>query len=133
MQWNEASMETEITWSEFPNRGRAIVEQIIASKERNKSKRAGLWESQVNHLSKVIWDRKILTEFTRSITSTRIGKPVLMMDVKSPKTSTLADGLIKRSIYVRWNRIKKHAQRWRRLLMEEKEDFEWSKANQKHK
>ena len=40
-------METEKTaWSEFPNGGKAIVEQILASEERNKSKRAGLWESQ---------------------------------------------------------------------------------------
>ena len=55
MWWNSASccefdgksMETEtITWSEFPNGGKAIVEQILASEERNKSKRAGLWESQ---------------------------------------------------------------------------------------
>ena len=34
------------TWSEFPNEGKAIVEQILASEEINKSKRAGLWESQ---------------------------------------------------------------------------------------
>ena len=27
----------------------------------------------VNHLGKVIWDREIITEFTRSISSTRIG------------------------------------------------------------
>ena len=55
MRWNGASycelvgksMETErTTWSEFPNGGKAIVEQILASEERNKSKRAGLWESQ---------------------------------------------------------------------------------------
>ena len=55
MQWNGAycceydgkSMETETTtWSEFPNGGKAIVEQILASEERKKSKRAGLWESQ---------------------------------------------------------------------------------------
>ena len=55
MPWNGAShcelvgksMETETTtWSEFPNRGKAIIEQILASEERNKSKRAGLWESQ---------------------------------------------------------------------------------------
>ena len=40
-------METETaTWSEFPNGGKAIVEQILASEDRNKSKRAGLWESQ---------------------------------------------------------------------------------------
>ena len=86
MRWNRASccefdgksMETE-TWSEFSNGGKAIVEQILASEERNKSKRAGLWESvwnlgrKVKHLSKVIWDRKITTEFTKSISSTWVG------------------------------------------------------------
>ena len=54
MWWNGASyfefigksMETEtVKWSEFPNGRKAIVEQILASEERNKSKRAGLWES----------------------------------------------------------------------------------------
>ena len=43
MQWNGASccefdgksMETETTWSEFPNGGKAIVEQILASEEIN--------------------------------------------------------------------------------------------------
>ena len=40
-------METETkTWSEFSNGGKAIVEQILASEEENKSIRAGLWESQ---------------------------------------------------------------------------------------
>ena len=40
-------METETTTqSEFPNGGKAIVEQIIASIERKKSKRAGQWGSQ---------------------------------------------------------------------------------------
>ena len=55
MQWNRAScceydgksLETETTtWSEFPKGGKAIVEQILASEQRKKSKRAGLWESQ---------------------------------------------------------------------------------------
>ena len=60
------------TWSEFPNREKAILEQILVLEERNKSKRAGLktivWDPsrKVNHLGKVIWDRKIITEFTRS-------------------------------------------------------------------
>ena len=40
-------METEpTTWLEFPKVGNAIVEQILAWKEREKSIRAGLWESQ---------------------------------------------------------------------------------------
>ena len=56
MRWNRTSpceydgksIETEKTkWSEFPNGGKAIVEQILASEERNKSKRAGLWEATV--------------------------------------------------------------------------------------
>ena len=56
MQWNKASrfefdvnsMETETTTqSEFPNREIAIVEQILASEGINKSKKAGLWESQL--------------------------------------------------------------------------------------
>ena len=55
MQWNRASrfefdkksMETEATtWLEFPNWGKAIVEQMPASEDRNKSKIVGLWESQ---------------------------------------------------------------------------------------
>ena len=55
MWWNGAShcefdgksMETETTiLSEFPDGGKAIVEQILASEEINKSKRARLWESQ---------------------------------------------------------------------------------------
>ena len=55
MQWNGASrcefngksMETETTtWSEFLNEAKAIVEQILTWEKINKSKRAGLWESQ---------------------------------------------------------------------------------------
>ena len=55
MQWNRASrcefdgksMETETTtWPEVPNGGKAIAEQILASEERNKSKGAGLSESE---------------------------------------------------------------------------------------
>ena len=51
MRWNETShcefdrksLETETTtWSWFPNEGKAIVEQIVASEERKKSKQAGL-------------------------------------------------------------------------------------------
>ena len=69
MQWtgisrfgfDEKSMETEmITWSELPNGVKAIAEQILVSEERNKSKRAGLWESQLR-----IWAGK-LTIWVRS-------------------------------------------------------------------
>ena len=45
--FDEKSMKNETTtWSEFSNGGKAIVEQILASEEKNKSKRAGLWELQ---------------------------------------------------------------------------------------
>ena len=73
-------METETTtWSEFPNGRKATVEQILASEEINKSKTAGLrvtvrdLSGKVYHMSKVIWDRKSITEFTRCISSIRIG------------------------------------------------------------
>ena len=40
-------METQTTtWTEFLNGGKAIVEQILASEEINKSKRAGLCKSE---------------------------------------------------------------------------------------
>ena len=52
---------------------------------------------KVNHLGKVIRDRKIITEFTRSISSARIGKPVLMVDVNVSKAKTLADVLIEKT------------------------------------
>ena len=46
-EFDEKSMETETaTWSDFPNRGKVIVKQILAPEETNKSKRAGLWVSQ---------------------------------------------------------------------------------------
>ena len=46
-EFEEKSVKTETKiWSEFPNIGKAIVEQILASEERSKSKRAGYWEPQ---------------------------------------------------------------------------------------
>ena len=65
-------METETkTCSEFLNGGKAIVEQILASEERNKSKRTG-WRVTVRDPSRKI-NRVNITEFTRSSSSTRIG------------------------------------------------------------
>ena len=58
MQWIEASrfefvgksMETETTaWSEFPNGGKAIVEQVLVLEERNKSRRAGLYRGYTRY------------------------------------------------------------------------------------
>ena len=46
-EFDGKSVETETTtWSEVPNGGKAIAEQILASEERNKSRRAGLWKSE---------------------------------------------------------------------------------------
>ena len=69
----------------------------IASEERNPKEQdcENQSEVRVNHLSKVVCDRKIITEFTRSISCTRIGYSVLMMDVEVFNTS--ADGLIERT------------------------------------
>ena len=56
-------METE-TISEFSNGGKAIVKQVLESDDRNKFRRAGLWESQsglwVGKLT--IWVRSFETE-----------------------------------------------------------------------
>ena len=88
MQWLGVSycefdgkpMETETTtWSEFPNGRTATADKILTSEKRNKSKRADCESHsmgssrKVNHLRKFISDRKIITEFTRSISSTGIG------------------------------------------------------------
>ena len=57
---------------------------------------------KVNHLSKVICDRKIRTKFTRSISSTRIGTPVLMIDVKISKDKNISGWVDQENlIYVR--------------------------------
>ena len=81
------SMETETTtWSKFTNVREVIVEQILASEERNKPKKVGRWESHLGvRVAKLtIWVRsfeiKIITEFTRSISSS-IGWSVYMTDV----------------------------------------------------
>ena len=142
MQWNGAShcefdrksMKTETTtWSKFANGGKAIVERILVPEERNKSKREGLWEPQsgtwVGKLT--IWVRSFeiyQSEFTRSINSTRIGKPFLMIDVKVSNDKYICRWVDQENfIYVRQNRIKNCAQRWRRWSIEEKEVWHWVK------
>ena len=54
--------------------------------------RITVWDRsrKVNHLSKVIRDRKVIAEFTWSISSTGIGKPVLMMEVKVSKDKNIS-------------------------------------------
>ena len=149
MQWNRASccefdgesMETEATtsddnfpttisqWRESDQRRNASIRR---KKEIQKSRTViiTVWDlsRKVNHLSKIVWDRKIITKFTRSISSTRIGKPVLMMDVKVSKDKNISRWVDRENlIYVRWNRIKNRAQRQRRWSIEEKEVRHWVK------
>ena len=72
MQWNVAnccefdgkSMEAEITtWSEFPNGGKDIVEQILASEERNKSNEQDYENQSGIQVGKLtIWVRSLETE-----------------------------------------------------------------------
>ena len=64
-EFDGKSTETETqTWSEFPNRGKAIIEWILAAEERYKSKRAGLWESQsgIQVGKLIIWVRSFEIE-----------------------------------------------------------------------
>ena len=75
------------------NEGKAIVEQILASEKRNKYKR--LWETQsgiqVEKLANWVMSfQEIITEFTKLIISTRIGKPVLTMNVKFSKNKNIS-------------------------------------------
>ena len=61
-QWKQTT-----TWLAFPIWGNHY--------RTNTSMRVRIWDPsrKINHLCKVVWDRKIITEFTRSINSTRIG------------------------------------------------------------
>ena len=112
-------MESETTtWWEFCIGGKTIVEQKLASEERNKSKEQdyenhslGSTRRKVNHLNKVILDRKIVTKFTRLISSAGIGKPVLKIYVKISKDKNISRWVDQENlIYIRWNRIKNRAQ-----------------------
>ena len=111
MRWNGAShcelvgksMESETTtWTEFPNGGKSIVEQILASEERNKSKGAGLWESQsgIQVRKLTIWVRSFeIKNYSRVHQVDQLHQS-LWLTLKSPKTKTLEDGLIKSEAYL---------------------------------
>ena len=106
------------------------LSRILASEEINKSTRGGLWESQsgIRVRKLTIWVRWFeITEFIRSISLTRIGKPVLTMDVKLSKDKHSRWVDRENLIYVRWNRIKNRAQRQRRWSIEKKEVRHWVK------
>ena len=126
-QWNLRQQQ----WA-FLNEGKAIVEQILASEGKSKSKKAGL-ENQVsdpsrkfNHLIKVIWDRKIVTEFSSLSVPPESVRQSLWWTLKSPKkNSRWVDW--EDLNYVRWNSIKNYAQRRRRWWIKEKEVIHWMK------
>ena len=104
-------MESQWKLRQFPNGRKAIVKQILASEERN-SKEQGCENCSLG---------VIITEFTRSISSIRIGKPVFMMDVKISKDKNIGRWVDRESlIYVRQNRIKNCSQRQRRWSIQEK-------------
>ena len=114
-------METETTtWSELKESHCRIAEQILASEERKKEQECALitvWDMsrKINHLSKVIWDRKIIKEFTR------IGYPVLMTDFKISKDKHISRWVDWESlIYVRWNRIKNLCIKMKKMINREK-------------
>ena len=130
--WWKVSGNWDSNMIRISNGGKAIAEGILVSEERNKSQRARLWESQFGiRVGKLtIWVRsfEIIEEFTRLISSTRIGKPVLMMDIKVSKNKNISRWVDRENlIYVRWNRIKNRAQSWRRWSIEEKEVRHWVK------
>ena len=94
----------------------------------NKEKIAEPWQSGIRVGKLTIWDSKIITELTRSISSTRIGKPVLMMGIKVSKDKNISRWVDRENlIHVRWNRIKNHTQRQRRWSTVEKEVRYWVK------
>ena len=100
-------------WKESQYRTNTSIRRMIQI-QKSRTMRITVWDlsRKVSNMSKVIWDGKIITEFTRSISSTRIGKPVVMMDIKVSKDKNIIRW-VNRENLIRWNRIKNHAQRRR--------------------
>ena len=70
------SIEIEPTRSEFHNEGKSTVEQILESEETNQISRAvrvtvSDSSRKLNHLTKLVRERKIMVDSTKSIGSTR--------------------------------------------------------------
>ena len=87
----------------------------------------------VSNLSKVVRDRKIITDSTKCICSTRISyPPVLMMRIKVLRGTYIIRGVDwENLIYVRWNRLKKWKKRSGKWLTKQKENAEWNKGHWK--
>ena len=82
-------METETaTWSEFPNGGKVTVEQLLVSGERNKLKRARLWEllSQIQVGKLTVWVRSN-------------GLVVKALDSQSPRSKPLGGSKVDSALH----------------------------------
>ena len=92
--WRKVIGETT-TWSEFPIGGKATVEQILVSEERNPKKQD--YEShnqEINHQSKV---EKLQHNSPGLSVATEQIRKSLWWTLNTPKTNTLADRLIERA------------------------------------
>ena len=137
-EYDGKSMESKTnTCYEFPDGGKAIVEQILASQEINKSKRAGLWDQQsgmrVGKLT--IWVRSFEIEKLQqssadlSVPPEKVSQS-LWWALKSPKINTLTEGLIERT----WSMLDEigsktvHNNKEGDRERKKKWDIEWSKT-----
>ena len=76
--WWKVNGNSDNNMIRISNGGKGIVEQILVPEDRNKYKTAGPWKSQsgIGVAKLTIWvghSRKIITQFTRSISSTKAG------------------------------------------------------------
>ena len=129
MQWNRAfrfqldrkSVNIESHWKPLENHWKAIAEEILASQERKKSKRAGLWESQSGiQLGKLTI--RVRSSEIQKLSQSLPGLPVppervsqSLMDVEVSKDKHISRWVDwVNLIYVRWSSIKNHA--WRQMI-----------------
>ena len=63
--------------------------------------RIAVWDPsrKVNHLSKVIRERKVIIEFTKLISSTRIDKLILTIDVKVSKDKNISKWVDRENLF----------------------------------
>ena len=133
--FDEKSIEIETTYQNYPKGGsccrttRGRRKRIM---QKNKTIRTTVRDTRkkVNHLCKVVLERKITADFTTSISSIRIDLTVLMMDFKVSKDKFIRGVDQRNVISVKWSSIKIRA--WRRgrwSIRKKKWDTEWNKAS----
>ena len=116
-KWRESHCRTNTSTRRIKEIQKCWTERITA------------WDTsrKVNHLSKVIWDKKY-NRVHQIYQYSRIGKPVLMMDIKVCNGKHICRWVIRENlIYIRWNRIKNCTQRQRRWSIEKNEVRHWVK------